>query len=244
MAATPFRGLNSRLANRSLRIMISPAPATFAERRSILQVLQKYGPVDIFRRENQEAHRYISVTRNEDTAKALAHLSPIACRISLPRIEPAKRARQLQSLAAPPAHPRIEFQTQANRADSARAEEPETEQQPGASDGETTREFVLTIGPARDFDHGKAATRATEHARWPEGYEADQSFAVLALRDTLPDTLQKKGLCYWHVRPAPADAPRDTMRQRLERKQLMPGQMTAAAGDPVNLPPPRPRRRW
>lgn len=34
---------------RSIRVMVSPAPATFAERRSILQVLERYGPVDMFR---------------------------------------------------------------------------------------------------------------------------------------------------------------------------------------------------
>jgi hypothetical protein len=30
--------------------MVSPAPATFAERRSILQVLEQYGPVDVFKK--------------------------------------------------------------------------------------------------------------------------------------------------------------------------------------------------
>ncbi|TQV93972.1 hypothetical protein IF1G_07704 [Cordyceps javanica] len=200
-----------------------------------------------------EANRYISVTRSEDTAKALTHLSPIACHISLPRIEPEQRARQLQSLTESTTQPRIEFQTRV--AKSGREEEEEEQQQQQTEQQRQqeqdsdehgvdfeTREFVLTIGPARDYDHGRAASKATEHTSWPDGYEADKSFAVMALRETLPDTLLKKGLCYWHVKPAAPDAPRDTMRQRLERKQQIPGQMAAAADMPKFSPIPRRRK--
>ncbi|KAM3446986.1 hypothetical protein MY3296_009143 [Beauveria thailandica] len=244
MAQAPFRSIHSRLASRSIRIMISPTPSTFAERRSILQVLKKYGHVDTFRRENLQANRYISVTGNEDTATTLTRLSPIACRISLPRIEPAQRARQLQSLQELAAQPVIEFQTQTTRMN-----EGEEQQQPPPPvvDAEKpgvefeTREFVLTIGFARDYDHGNAATKATEHAAWPKGWATDRSFAATALGAVLPDTLLRKGLCHWLVRPAPADAARDGMQQRLERKQTMPGQMTMA--DPVVVIVPKPPRR-
>lgn len=47
-----FKGINRRLAPRSIRIMISPSPSTFAERRSILQVLKQYGKIDTFKRED------------------------------------------------------------------------------------------------------------------------------------------------------------------------------------------------
>ncbi|KAM3560612.1 hypothetical protein MY1884_002419 [Beauveria asiatica] len=243
MAQAPFRSIHSRLASRSIRIMISPTPSTFAERRSILQVLKKYGHVDTFRRENLQANRYISVTGNEDTATTLTRLSPIACRISLPRIEPAQRARQLQSLQELAAQPVIEFQTQTTRMNEGEEQQPP----PPVVDAEKpgvefeTREFVLTIGFARDYDHGNAATKATEHAAWPKGWATDRSFAATALGAVLPDTLLRKGLCHWLVRPAPADAARDGMQQRLERKQTMPGQMTMA--DPVVEMVPKPPRR-
>ncbi|KAM3441420.1 hypothetical protein MY4824_001544 [Beauveria thailandica] len=243
MAQAPFRSIHSRLASRSIRIMISPTPSTFAERRSILQVLKKYGHVDTFRRENLQANRYISVTGNEDTATTLTRLSPIACRISLPRIEPAQRARQLQSLQELAAQPVIEFQTQTTRMNEGEEQQPP----PPVVDAEKpgvefeTREFVLTIGFARDYDHGNAATKATEHAAWPKGWATDRSFAATALGAVLPDTLLRKGLCHWLVRPAPADAARDGMQQRLERKQTMPGQMTMA--DPVVVVVPKPPRR-
>ncbi|KAK8146105.1 hypothetical protein G3M48_003606 [Beauveria asiatica] len=243
MAQAPFRSIHSRLASRSIRIMISPTPSTFAERRSILQVLKKYGHVDTFRRENLQANRYISVTGNEDTATTLTRLSPIACRISLPRIEPAQRARQLQSLQELAAQPVIEFQTQTTRMNEGEEQQPP----PPVVDAEKpgvefeTREFVLTIGFARDYDHGNAATKATEHAAWPKGWATDRSFAATALGAVLPDTLLRKGLCHWLIRPAPADAARDGMQQRLERKQTMPGQMTMA--DPVVVMVPKPPRR-
>ncbi|OAA37950.1 hypothetical protein BBO_07330 [Beauveria brongniartii RCEF 3172] len=247
MAQAPFRSIHSRLASRSIRIMISPTPSTFAERRSILQVLKKYGHVDTFRRENHQANRYISVTGNEATATTLTRLSPIACRISLPRIEPAQRARQLQSLQELAAQPVIEFQTQTTRMNEG---EEQPAPPPPVVDAEKpdvefeTREFVLTIGFARDYDHGNAATKATEHAAWPKGWATDRSFAATALGAVLPDTLLRKGLCHWLVRPAPADAARDGVQQRLERKQTMPGQMTMADPVVVMVPrPPRPPRR-
>ncbi|OAA72689.1 hypothetical protein LEL_08473 [Akanthomyces lecanii RCEF 1005] len=238
MALAPFRGINSRLASRSIRVMISPTPSTFAERRSILQVLKKYGHIDVFRRENYEPNRYISVTKSEDTARALTRLSPIACCISLPQIEPEKRARQLQSLAEPSAQPRIEFQTQTSKRHEEHGQPSQGAAREAGIDYET-REFVLTIGPARDYDHGNAATKATEYTSWPEGYKTDRSFAVTALREALPDTLLKKGLCHWNVKPAAPDSPRDSMRQRLERKQQIPGQMSAV--DSVK-PAPKPQR--
>ncbi|KAM0668389.1 hypothetical protein ACQRIU_001951 [Beauveria bassiana] len=248
MAQAPFRSIHSRLASRSIRIMISPTPSTFAERRSILQVLKKYGHVDTFRRENHQANRYISVTGNEDTATTLTRLSPIACRISLPRIEPAQRARQLQSLQELAAQPVIEFQTQTTRTnDDEEHASPSPPPPPPVVDVEKpgvdfeTREFVLTIGFARDYDHGNAATKATEHAAWPKGWATDRSFAATALGAVLPDTLLRKGLCHWLVKPAPADAARDGVQQRLERKQTMPGQMTMA--DPVVVMVPKPRRK-
>ncbi|KAJ6784291.1 hypothetical protein PWT90_06421 [Aphanocladium album] len=224
MALAPFRDINRRLAGRSIRVMISPTPSTFTERRLILQVLKKYGHIDVFRRENYQANRYITITRSEDTARALTQLSPIACRISLPHIDPATRARQFQSHTESSAQPRIEFKTQTAQSPS------KDEQLQGAAEPEgdfETREFVLSIGPARDYDHGNAATKATEFSSWPEAYKSDKSFMTTTLREALPDTLLKKGLCHWNVRPVP-EGPRDSMQQRLERKQQIPGQMVAA----------------
>lgn len=138
--------------------------------------------------------------------------------------------------------PRIEFQTQTTtRRDEEHDDQPSQGAAREAGVDYETREYVLSIGPARDYDHGNAATKATEHASWPESYKTDKSFAVTALRDALPDTLMKKGLCYWNVKPAAPDSPRDGMRQRLERKQQIPGQM--AAVDAVkSLASPKPQR--
>lgn len=37
------------LGERSIRVLVTPTPITFAERRSVLQVLEQYGPVEFFR---------------------------------------------------------------------------------------------------------------------------------------------------------------------------------------------------
>lgn len=34
---------------RSIRVLVTPTPLNFAERRSVLQVLEQHGPVEVFR---------------------------------------------------------------------------------------------------------------------------------------------------------------------------------------------------
>jgi hypothetical protein len=48
MASTTIKALRQTLPRRSLRILVSPTPITFAERRSVLQALQQFGPVEFF----------------------------------------------------------------------------------------------------------------------------------------------------------------------------------------------------
>lgn len=198
----------------------------------------------------QRADRYISLARSDETAKTLVDTSPIACRVSLPRISHDKRARQLERLAEPTL-PKIDIQTKTEGGatswdTTATATTTTTGSLPGqdeqykaqdaaaaaaalsAEDTFETREFELTIVPVRDYDHGVAATKAIEYSRWPAGFEADRSFAAAVLQETLPSTLAGKGLSRWHVNPA-LGTPRDSMSQRLERKQQVPGQMAAEA---------------
>lgn len=37
------------MPQRSIRVLVSPTPITFAERRSVLQVLEQHGAVEVFR---------------------------------------------------------------------------------------------------------------------------------------------------------------------------------------------------
>lgn len=37
------------LRERSIRVLVSPTPISFADRRSVLQVLEQYGPVEFFK---------------------------------------------------------------------------------------------------------------------------------------------------------------------------------------------------
>jgi len=43
------RAARSSMRERSIRVLVSPTPMTFAERRSVLQVLEQFGRVDVFR---------------------------------------------------------------------------------------------------------------------------------------------------------------------------------------------------
>lgn len=101
------------IAERSIRVLVSPTPITFAERRSVLQVLEQYGPIEVFRMTPvslspstsslviaiiqdsaflicvlkwQGYHgNFISVTKDLSTAKELLARSPLAYRMPAPR---------------------------------------------------------------------------------------------------------------------------------------------------------------
>ena len=52
MASAAYRAARISMAERSVLIMVQPAPLNFAERRSILQVLQQEGQVEFFKMQN------------------------------------------------------------------------------------------------------------------------------------------------------------------------------------------------
>jgi hypothetical protein len=41
--------INKVYRGRTLRVLVTPTPITFAERRAILQVLEQHGPVEVFK---------------------------------------------------------------------------------------------------------------------------------------------------------------------------------------------------
>ncbi|RDA93646.1 hypothetical protein CP533_4849 [Ophiocordyceps camponoti-saundersi (nom. inval.)] len=66
------------MAERTIRVLVTPTPITFLERRAVLQVLERHGAIQMFRMTPNYQSNYISVTRERETAERLVRASPIS----------------------------------------------------------------------------------------------------------------------------------------------------------------------
>ncbi|ETS01162.1 hypothetical protein M419DRAFT_81218 [Trichoderma reesei RUT C-30] len=214
------------LSERSIRVLVTPTPITFAERRSVLQVLEQYGPVDFFRMTPGYHSNFVSITKESTTAERLVASSPLTYKITEPVRSPVEDI-YVADLDEPEsfntAQPTItgEQQRSANGSNQGPAE--------GLKQGQ--REFMLEIFPLPEYNHRFAMAGSLLHGSWPEGYERDQSFIAKTLEQSLPNSIASKGLVHWMVRPSPrmvaADLrPKNPRKEkRLQIKEWLPSQI-------------------
>ncbi|KAF4584123.1 pal1-like protein [Ophiocordyceps camponoti-floridani] len=68
-------------SSRTIRVLVSPTPVTFTERRAVLQVLEKHGAIQMFRMTPDYYANFVSVTRDEETVDRLVSSCPIGYQI-------------------------------------------------------------------------------------------------------------------------------------------------------------------
>ena len=51
------KAIEESYRGRGIRVLVYPTPITFAERRSVLQVLEQYGPIETFRMTPVRPHK-------------------------------------------------------------------------------------------------------------------------------------------------------------------------------------------
>ncbi|ODA80205.1 hypothetical protein RJ55_03163 [Drechmeria coniospora] len=197
------------LPERSIRILVSPTPISFAERRSVLQVLEQHGRVEVFRMTPGYHSNYISVTKEAATARKLVASSPLTYNMVKPKNgtdtsmaglfesdndvdadrPPAVTSGQTSAMAhddGPDDGPDGDADVDAD-VDAAAAHKKEEE----------VKQFTLEIFPAPEYNHGRAMYGSPLHDPWPDGYENDRSFMATTLRQSLPKTMAAKGLSHW-----------------------------------------------
>ncbi|KAG6003387.1 hypothetical protein E4U21_002062 [Claviceps maximensis] len=192
------------VAQRSIRVLVSPTPVTFAQRRSVLQVLEQYGPVEVFQMAPDKRSNFISVTREETTAKKLVDCSPLVYRMPAPSKPTNLNIADLMAGDSSNA-----FNTDSNgpsvvnssQEDSAANDDDfgptafgsrfssASEQQPA--------QFKLDIFPAPEYLHEFAMTRSPLHQSWPTTYDKNISHTTSILKQSLPQTMVSEGLAYW-----------------------------------------------
>ncbi|KAL6878763.1 hypothetical protein J3F83DRAFT_723831 [Trichoderma novae-zelandiae] len=218
------------LSERSIRVLVTPTPITFAERRSVLQVLEQYGPVEFFRMTPGYHANFVSLTKESTTAERLVASSPLTYKITEP-VRSAVEDIYVADLDEPEsfstAQPTITGEQRRDASPMPNGLDKRAEG--GLEQGQ--REFMLEIFPVPEFNHRFAMAGSLLHGCWPEDYDQDQSFIATTLKQSLPRSIASNGLVHWMVRPSPAMvAPnlrvRNTSRdKRLQLKQWLPSHM-------------------
>ena len=198
------------VADRSIRILVSPTPVTFTERRSVLQVLEQYGQVEVFQMtpvsefnaqrapsdgDGQSDHftqgyhaNFISLTNEASTATKLVSCSPLNYQAPGPQVHPDIHVADLANFNGIAVHGRPRSSGDAT-----------SEGKPSPSScAKEGRNFTLEIFPAPDYEHRHAMAGSLLQHSWPEFYRKDRSFAVTALEQSLPRTIAAEGLAHWH----------------------------------------------
>ncbi|POR39175.1 Uncharacterized protein TPAR_00641 [Tolypocladium paradoxum] len=179
------------VSQRSIRVLVSPTPITFAERRSVLQVLEQHGPVEVFRMTPVRfAPCRPDVQREPTTASRLVASSPLSYTIPVAR---AHADIYIADLGEPGS-----FNSDPPSVANAQDEPTTSSVEPDAESGRRDlREFTLEIFPAPDYNHKYAMAGSPLHDSWPESYDQDKSFAATTLKPSLPQTVAARGLSHW-----------------------------------------------
>ncbi|KAM4063933.1 hypothetical protein HRG_007023 [Hirsutella rhossiliensis] len=208
MAASASQALRS-MRERSIRVLVTPTPLTFAERRSVLQVLEQHGPVEVFKMTPGFNANFMSVTKHSATASRLVASSPLTYSIPVPRETTEVSLAGIDEPAPFDAHPPLTSGAAASDRDSV----PDSQY----------KEFKLNVFPEPDYQHRFAMAPSPLCQPWPPVYEQDRSFMAAVLKQSLPRTIAAKGLAHWFLdfnKPAQSYKAR-----RLQLKSWLPSKM-------------------
>ncbi|CAD6442491.1 1e537c95-a35e-466a-8a0f-773a93266a80 [Sclerotinia trifoliorum] len=84
--ASSLRAASSNVANRTVHVKIFPSARTFAERREVLRVLERFGEVNMFKSLKHHPispiqNAFISIFNSETAAQELINASPVRYRL-------------------------------------------------------------------------------------------------------------------------------------------------------------------
>ncbi|KAG6026798.1 hypothetical protein E4U40_001864 [Claviceps sp. LM458 group G5] len=218
------------IAERSIRVLVSPTPITFAERRSVLQVLEQYGPIEVFRMTPGYHGNFISVTKNVSTAKEILARSPLAYRMPAPRkptdinIADLVDVGSSNSLGAHSGQPAM--------VDSAEELDAKDEGRPTMRSefartvpSEGPAMFRLEIYPEPDYNHKHAMSASPLYHAWPDKYVADHPHATSILKHSLPQNMASEGLARWPLSSTQLEYGQDSKNERLHRNLILPSKI-------------------
>ncbi|KAH6899864.1 hypothetical protein B0T10DRAFT_554425 [Thelonectria olida] len=215
-------------SHRSISVSVSPAPINFAERRSVLQVLQRYGPVEFFKAVPGHDSMFISLMKDEAAVSQLITKSPISFNVFVPQNAPESL---LSSLNGSQALSKSKPITAIKDALPSSADTPSSSTSQDAVSGSDLpqKEFQIQIWPHPTYRHHESYTTKL-HLSWPEYVCKNESFVTRMLKDSLPNTMATKGLAHWNPDFGQQRMASDNYAKEQDRKRVhswIPGKLQA-----------------
>ncbi|KAM0420860.1 hypothetical protein ACHAPT_011390 [Fusarium lateritium] len=169
-------------ASRSISIAVTPSPVTFAERRSILKLLEQHGPVEFFKVIPGKDASFVSLMRDAAAVTRVTADSPHKVTVKTPNksTTPATERRKA-SVGG--------FGTLLNAIESPYSFEQDKPE-------EAEKEFTVEVSPSPDYRHHLSA-RPILNRPWPAFINKQKSFIAETLDQSLPDSLATTGLKHW-----------------------------------------------
>ncbi|PFH58783.1 hypothetical protein XA68_13214 [Ophiocordyceps unilateralis] len=207
------RAARQGLSSRTIRVLVTPTPVTFFERRAVLQVLEKHGAVQVFRMTPDYYANFISVTRDEVTAERLVTNSPITYRL-----------RQHDRSQDKAEGARVVIKKGSNDDDDNNNNNNNKDERTKANkESSSVADFALEIFPEPDYRHDFSTAADPARQPWPPIWQNDGSIMATTLQQSLPKTLAATGLAHWFL-PF-QKAPTQYMAWRLALKSWLPSKM-------------------
>ncbi|KAF7563444.1 hypothetical protein G7046_g660 [Stylonectria norvegica] len=212
---TPFVGVTFPLAKRTISVRVTPPPVSFAERRSILQVLEQHGKVEVFKKVPGHDSMFISMMRKASDATTMITTSPLNYNVVTPRSTEETYIADLND-SKPLTN------TRPTTVDSLTGHESQEVNQ---------KRFTIHVWPCKDYHHGRATQSSPLHQSWPSWYDKNNSFLARTLKQSLPQTLAAKGLAHWDLDLGKmAQEEKEKMAERVEVLPWMPSKWKRTGG--------------
>ncbi|CAH0053213.1 unnamed protein product [Clonostachys solani] len=205
---------NLSYRDRSLRVLVAPTPVTFAERRSILQVLEQHGPIEVFKRTPNYHSNFISVTKTSETAGKLIEASPMTYTLE----QGDSPDLSFSDLAQPR---RLDGTKPTINPSRSGVNQTVTSQE--------RRTFQINIYAERDYNHAGTFANTQLHQSWPKTLAQGETFMSSTLAQSLPNNVAKAGFSRWDGdadtrTPIPKITSRRTMLNWVPSKIQLAGQ--------------------
>ncbi|KAG6359120.1 hypothetical protein INS49_012640 [Diaporthe citri] len=183
---------------RSLFVNVSPAPTNLSERRAVLHALKRHGPIEVFKR-LPSPETFVCAPAKTEHATELIKRSPLTFKFVSETAESLDEETKPGMHAIGVASPIKVHQEKDSRGAKARVAK-QAEPQPT----DIVKTFTMRINPSQSYYEHKTNIRLSPHGPWPKTDSAqtrreDRDFVFLALRDVVPGTIARAGLCDWHT---------------------------------------------
>ncbi|KAH7149335.1 hypothetical protein B0J13DRAFT_303196 [Dactylonectria estremocensis] len=222
-AAKAAASAREQIAPRSISILVSPPPVNFAERRSVLQVLERHGRVEFFKSVPGHDSMFISLMKEKEAASRLITTSPLSYAVSAPQA-PETALSDLnarQTLAK--SKPVTQIKTKDTSSSTSLSPDPDVK----TSRESRNKEFKIEVWPHPEYRH-HISSRSTLHRSWPDFVGEDESFISKTLKQSLPNTMAAKGLANWELdlgKQPTAAASKLKMHERIQMLSWIPGKL-------------------